>query len=111
MDDSSTLSEQLKTNAPLAMSVPSQTQYLLSKLQTLWKNKDTCDVSFFVGSEKKEIKAHAALVAVHSPVLNALLFGPLKEANKKRVDINDCSYEDFSAFLEYLYTGVIKLTG
>lgn len=55
-----------------------------------------------------KIPAHKELLAVSSPVFNAMFNGELKE--KSDVKIVDASYEAFKEFLQFFYENKVKLT-
>lgn len=75
--------------------------YLLSEhLSKFQKEKELCDISFEVFNEKGEskiIQAHKAVIGVRSP--------SLLEYTK----ITNCNFDVFSAYIDYLYCGKVKL--
>lgn len=60
------------------------------------------------GNKNMKIPAHKELLAVSSPVFNAMFNGELKE--KGDVRIVDASYEAFKEFLQFFYKNKVKLT-
>lgn len=60
------------------------------------------------GNKTMKIPAHKELLAVSSPVFNAMFNGKLKE--KGDLKIVDASYEAFKEFLQFFYKNKVKLT-
>ncbi|KFM79759.1 BTB/POZ domain-containing protein 3, partial [Stegodyphus mimosarum] len=61
------------------------------------------DITFRVGSEAEEFKAHRLILALASPVFEAMFYGGLAEKGEK-IDIPDISPEGFRCLLRYIYT-------
>lgn len=68
------------------------------------------DVHFIFENEDKTVKipAHKGLLAVASPVFDAMFNGELKE--KGDVEIVDASVAAFKEFLQFVYSDKVKLT-
>ena len=59
--------------------------------------------------EEKEFKVHHALLATFSPVFEAMFSHPdTKEAQERRVLIEDVSAETMERLLTFIYTGELK---
>lgn len=78
-------------------------------LENLMQSK-TPDVQFIFNGENDEVKvpAHKELLAVSSPVFNAMFNGELKE--KGDVAIVDASADGFKEFLQFFYKKKVELT-
>ncbi|XP_035210749.1 BTB/POZ domain-containing protein 3-like [Stegodyphus dumicola] len=61
------------------------------------------DVTFEVGAEAKPFKAHKLILALASPVFEAMFYGGLAEKGEKVV-IPDIAPEGFDFLLRYIYT-------
>ncbi|XP_046566580.1 BTB/POZ domain-containing protein 6-like [Haliotis rubra] len=64
--------------------------------------EDFSDVTFLVGSNKQEIRAHRYVLVSRSCVFHAMFCGPLAE--KGEVTIPDIEADIFREFLRYVYT-------
>ena len=58
------------------------------------------DITFIIGDEKVEMKAHKIILMGRSPVFRAMFNGPLAE--KTDVTIPDTDQHSFSVFLRYM---------
>ena len=72
------------------------------------------DVKFVVrdskgGSESKNIPAHKFVLAISSPVFNAMFYGELAET-KDSVEISDCEYESLLELFRFIYSNETNLT-
>ncbi|XP_054716558.1 BTB/POZ domain-containing protein 3-like [Uloborus diversus] len=67
------------------------------------ENKFLTDITFEVGPEGVAFKAHKLILAIASPVFEAMFYGPLAETGEKVV-IPDLSPEGFHCLLKYVYT-------
>eukprot|EP01083_Nonionella_stella_P076292 207839_1 len=62
------------------------------------------DVTFIVGESKEEIKANRFLLASHSPVFEAMLYGNMVEASPDaEIEIKDTKPAIFHSMLKYMY--------
>lgn len=61
--------------------------------------------TFYIGKTKKPFLVHAAAIADHSPVLSALIYGPMLEAKTKSVTLDDMVEADFIRFCQFAYAG------
>ncbi|GFY51597.1 hypothetical protein TNIN_452641 [Trichonephila inaurata madagascariensis] len=66
------------------------------------RNSILSDVMFYVGPEKTVIRAHRLLLAVGSPVFQAMFYGSLPE-NGSAITIPDVMPDGFQVLLKYLY--------
>ena len=72
----------------------------LSKSLGLLLEQDVAkDITFYIGDERKEMKAHKAILMSRSPVFRAMFEGPLAE--RGNVELLDTDEESFSVFLRY----------
>lgn len=83
---------------PMTKKLSSQYKADFSRLFT---EDDTKDVKFNI--DDKEIHAHKFILVVRSPVFKALFATDMKEKQLGVIEIEDVSFEAFSAFLEFLY--------
>ncbi|KAK3861980.1 hypothetical protein Pcinc_032112, partial [Petrolisthes cinctipes] len=69
------------------------------------------DCSFTVGTEnnQKTLHGHRLILAMSSPVFEAMFFGGMPEKNDKPVEILDVQPDAFRALLQYIYTDEINL--
>ncbi|KAK7026706.1 hypothetical protein SK128_019313 [Halocaridina rubra] len=70
------------------------------------------DCTFIVGNEnnQKTLKAHKLILAMSSPVFEAMFFGGMAEKGEKPVEILDVQPEAFKALLQYIYSDEINLS-
>ncbi|CAG7939173.1 unnamed protein product [Penicillium salamii] len=61
--------------------------------------------TFLVGTYKREMQVHSAIVSSASPVLNNLVHGGMRESRDKLVDWSHVDEATFNRFCEFLYTG------
>lgn len=76
-------------------------------LKSGWRS----DVQFCVGQEsnQKILKAHKLILAMASPVFEAMLFGGMAEDTAQPILIPDIHPEAFKALLQYIYTDEVIL--
>jgi len=55
----------------------------------------------------QNIFAHKVILATRSPVLNAMLCGPMSNRNSTELEILDYSYNSVLRYLEFLYTAIL----
>lgn len=72
-----------------------------SQLRMLTDEKFT-DVTVMVG--EKQIKAHKAMLAIHSPVFDAMLSSDMQESRQNVINIVDFDYEVVQEMLTYIYS-------
>ena len=79
-------------------------------------NDRLSDVKFVVAnsngeSESKQvIPAHKFILAIGSPVFEAMFYGELAE-NRDTIELPDCDYESLLELFRYLYSDEVKLSG
>ncbi|EDO38551.1 predicted protein [Nematostella vectensis] len=79
----------------------------------MWKNPVLSDVEFLVCTSagvKISIPAHRYVLAVSSPVFEAMFHGAMAESSRK-VSLPDCTAEALSEMLRYAYFDEVELTG
>lgn len=76
-------------------------------LKNGWKS----DVQFFVGQDpcQQLFQAHKLILAMSSPVFEAMLFGEMAEDSTKPIVIPDIHPEAFQSLLQYIYTDEVVL--
>ncbi|KAL4236489.1 hypothetical protein ACF0H5_004875 [Mactra antiquata] len=63
-----------------------------------------CDITFHVGPNKVEIKAHKFILASRSPVFYAMFCGPLSQNGSNVVEITDIEPDIMQSLLRFMYT-------
>nr|XP_019526175.1 speckle-type POZ protein-like [Aedes albopictus]XP_029729186.1 speckle-type POZ protein-like [Aedes albopictus] len=84
--------------------IPWETNYSAlpnSQLKMLTDEKFT-DVTIIVGEQ--QIKAHKAMLAIHSPVFDAMLSAGMQESRQNVIKIDDFDYEVVQEMLTYIYS-------
>lgn len=76
----------------------------------LYLNEDLADVNFLfeIDDEIHKVPANKAILAVLSPVFNAMFFGLHKEKND--VKIVDATIETFKEFLQFFYLAKVSIS-
>ncbi|XP_031567046.1 BTB/POZ domain-containing protein 6-B-like, partial [Actinia tenebrosa] len=72
-----------------------------------------CDVEFTVldsNGEQVTLKAHKYVLAIGSPVFEAMFYGELAEIGPT-IDLPDCTKEGLQEMLHYVYSDEVNLTG
>ncbi|XP_041988028.1 uncharacterized protein LOC121739601 [Aricia agestis] len=77
----------------------------------LLKSGQWTDCTFLVGTEPNQvvIEGHKLILAMASPVFEAMFFGGMAEGNEP-IPILDVQIDAFKALLEYIYTDNINIT-
>lgn len=71
-------------------------------------DQEKCDVTIKI--RRKEIKCHSLILATRSPILGLAFKHPTTEKEKKLIVIeDDCDEDTFEEYINYLYTGVLKI--
>ena len=83
---------------------------LVSRASNLLQNKSFTDVTFIVGppSHSKKYVGHRVLLAMTSPVFEAMFYGDMADKSKV-IRIPDLAPIGFENLLRYAYTGGVKL--
>lgn len=81
--------------------------FVSQSIAKLYLNAELCDVNFVLKGQ--QIPAHKYILAVASPVFNAMFFGPIKEEREK-IEIVDATIDGFKEFLQFFYLGEVILT-
>ncbi|VDI53798.1 BTB/POZ domain-containing protein 6-like [Mytilus galloprovincialis] len=66
-----------------------------------------CDVTFYVGTDKKVFNAHRCMLASASPVFYSMFEGPMAE--KGEITIPDLDNEIFTHLVRFMYTDQIEV--
>uniref|UniRef100_A0A914P9B3 BTB domain-containing protein n=1 Tax=Panagrolaimus davidi TaxID=227884 RepID=A0A914P9B3_9BILA len=82
---------------------------LSDEIGQLFISQDDCDITFIVQDEN--IFAHSLIVSCRSPVLKAMIKGPMTAKNNNCFAITDpdLKIEDFKNFLQFLYTDFCEI--
>jgi speckle-type POZ protein len=75
----------------------------------LWNKKDFTDVVFVVGG--REFPAHKMVLASQSQYFRRMLYGEMKEASLKRIELSkdNLTPAAFRKVLEYAYTRSLRI--
>lgn len=86
-------------------------KYLGQRASHILSTGQWSDCSFLVGNEnnQKTIQGHRLILAMSSPVFEAMFFGGLAEKSEKPIEILDVQPEAFRALLQYIYSDEINL--
>ena len=80
----------------------------------LLNNDHLSDVKFVAansnGESKQVIPAHKFILAIGSPVFEAMFYGELAET-KDTIELPDCDYESLLELFRYIYTDEVNLSG
>uniref|UniRef100_A0A914XY29 BTB domain-containing protein n=1 Tax=Panagrolaimus superbus TaxID=310955 RepID=A0A914XY29_9BILA len=76
---------------------------LSTAYELVFESKEGADVTFII--DKKELQAHQFVLITRSPVLKAMIKGPMAPSNQRHsIDDPKVTYEDFNNFLKFIYT-------
>ncbi|CAN7140728.1 unnamed protein product, partial [Brassica rapa subsp. narinosa] len=81
--------------------IPVPVSNLGQQFGNLLESGKGCDVTFQVDGET--FSAHKLVLAARSPVFRAQLFGPLRDRNTDRVEIEDMESPIFKVLLHFIY--------
>ena len=84
------------------------------RCKSIFNQDPLSDVKFVVrdskgGSESKNIPAQKFVLAISSPVFNAMFYGELAET-KDSVEISDCEYESLLELFRFIYSEKANFT-
>lgn len=91
---------------PYQISNGLQPDGLVKDIGNLLKNQDNSDVTLEVDGQF--FHAHKLVLAARSSVFKAELFGPMVEAKKECIKIEDMNSEVFRVLLHYIYTDCVE---
>jgi len=101
----------------LTLSVATETKVdapatFLQTMYSMQKQDELCDVTFVVGKEAKEFRAHKVVCCARSPVFRRMLqpTTTMVESKTGRVELPEMEPEHFASLLEYMYRGDVYLT-
>nr|VDD47211.1 unnamed protein product [Brassica oleracea] len=89
------------TEGPRSYNIPVPVSDLGYQFGKLLESGKGADVTFHVDGER--FLAHRVVLAARSPVFRAQLFGPLRNKNIKRINIEDIEAPIFKMFLHFIY--------
>lgn len=76
-------------------------------LSSLLDNTSTYDITF--KTSNGSVSGHRVVIAAGSPVLNAMLYGGLKESTENEITLPSIDAETFKALVSFIYTGKINI--
>jgi hypothetical protein len=79
------------------------------RMRQLLHDTSSTDVTFIVGPKAVRVGAHRAVVKCASEPLGAMLYSNMREGLQAEVSLPAFDPEAFREFLEYVYTGELKL--
>ena len=86
------------------------------RVKFLFNNDRLSDVKFVVrngdgkSESKQVIPAHKLILAMGSPVFEAMFYGELAE-NRDTIELPDCDYESLVELFRYVYSDGVNLSG
>ncbi|KAF8101180.1 hypothetical protein N665_0209s0038 [Sinapis alba] len=89
------------TEGPKSYNIPVPVSDLGRQFGKLLESGKGADVTFHVDGDT--FLAHRVVLAARSPVFRAQLFGPLRNQNTKRINIEDIEAPIFKMFLYFIY--------
>ncbi|CAL5007548.1 unnamed protein product [Urochloa decumbens] len=96
------IKEPLQTESRLSIGIDVPPSDIADQFGRLLETKVGVDVSFSIGSET--FTMHRLVLAARSPVFEAELYGPMREAGSESIVIRDMQPDVFRAFLHFIYT-------
>ncbi|CAL5011113.1 unnamed protein product [Urochloa decumbens] len=96
------IKEPLQTESRLSIGIDVPPSDIADQFGRLLETKVGVDVSFSEGSET--FTMHRLVLAARSPVFEAELYGPMREAGSESKVIRDMQPDVFRAFLHFIYT-------
>lgn len=90
----------MATDWQIGKSLPDRMNHMLT-------HQLLCDVTFLVGSEKAQIRAHKFMLASSSPVFYSMFEGPMAE--KGEVAVIDIEPKIFTDILTFIYTDQVNV--
>lgn len=86
-------------------------RYINQRATHILQSGQWADCTFIVGNEnnQKTLRGHRLILAMSSPVFEAMFYGGIAEKTGKAVEILDVQPDAFRALLQYIYTDDITL--
>eukprot|EP00475_Leptophrys_vorax_P042106 TRINITY_DN79440_c0_g1_i1.p1 TRINITY_DN79440_c0_g1~~TRINITY_DN79440_c0_g1_i1.p1 ORF type:complete len:403 (-),score=13.37 TRINITY_DN79440_c0_g1_i1:82-1290(-) len=91
------------------VSIPIPPSQMGKDYEVLLYSEEGSDVTFDVGGET--VPAHKVILAARSPVLKALLYGPMRDRREGNIPVTDIETPVFKALLHFIYTDDLPSTG
>lgn len=91
------------------ISIPLPPSQMANDFEALLRSEEGFDVSFDVGGET--VMGHRVILAARSPVLKALLYGPMRDRREGSIPVKDIESPVFRALLHYIYTDNLPSSG
>ncbi|CAI5476914.1 unnamed protein product [Closterium sp. Yama58-4] len=91
------------------VSIPIPPSQMGKDYEVLLYSGEGCDVTFDVGDET--VSAHRVILAARSPVLKALLYGPMRDRREGNIPVTDIEAPVFKALLHFIYTDDLPSSG
>ncbi|XP_065844267.1 BTB/POZ domain-containing protein 9-like [Oscarella lobularis] len=77
--------------------------------EDLFKTRFHSDVTFLLGPQKVPSSAHRLILAMHSDVMDRMLYGSMLEGKKSKIELPKADEVAFEALLRYFYTGKTEI--
>ncbi|KAG7169608.1 BTB/POZ domain-containing protein 6-like [Homarus americanus] len=88
-----------------------QLRYIRQRAGHVLQSGQWSDCTFIVGNEnnQKTMRGHRLILAMSSPVFEAMFYGGMAEKTDKPIEILDVQPDAFKALLQYIYSDDINL--
>ena len=77
--------------------------------EDLFKTRFHSDVTFLLGPQKVPWSAHRLILAMHSDVMDRMLYGSMLEGTQSEIKLPEADEVAFEALLRYFYTGKTEI--
>lgn len=84
---------------------PNTLQLFERRLRHFCNDEEFSDVTFLV--DGKKVYGHKMVLSIVSDCFRAMFTTGFRESEQMEIEIPDCSYAAFLAFMEYIYTGAL----
>lgn len=91
----------------MVVNVSEHSATLAAGFQQLRENEQLCDVTIRV--DGKDFKAHRAVLAASSEMLNVMLLGQWSDSNDKVIELYGVDQNSFSLLLDFMYKGSVAV--